>query len=241
MNVSILGTADDRVGVRVVDNEGEVHKVVVMEGDGEISTHESPDDWPASFDDLSDERKQTVHHVQRRAQYEAHWEGGLEVFDPNWDPRVIADGIEVIQSLSDDEFARLFRQTYHRLRDPAVGAEPEAIDVITQLIYLTPDRRSIEHVSDVLVLVERAPDEYEWVGQQPSRGRVADLAIELPQLNFEFEFSERFREFLIHHFRCQIRDIYFSMGEEPPEECQVDGHGKMPDYEDVKHLEDQVN
>jgi len=218
----------------VYDDQGRQHGVVVLRNSA-IDEHVVPDGMSHDHTTYTDAERELVETVQRRARYEAHWQTDFDLVEPNWDPNVIRSGIAVIESLSDEEFARYFEETYDRLVDPAVGAAPEDVEVILQAVYLDDLDRRIVDVSDVLIAVNRRGGA-EWIGEGADTGRPADVDIELPQMEFDFPFGERFREFLVHHLKCQIRDIHFSIGEEPPEDCRLDGQGKMPVLEEIESM-----
>jgi hypothetical protein len=65
--------------------------------------------------------------------------------------------------------------------------------------------------------------------------REPDAIIELPPV--ESEPFSRFRKYLDHHLKCQVRDTFVRMGVEPPEEFRVVGNGRLPALVAYKFLD----
>lgn len=220
MEAQIAGKDNESAGVQVFDDLDREHQVVIAP-DGKILEHVGPDGV------TTEEDGELIDAVQVFARYTAHWETDFDIIDHPWDPGVIRQGIEAIRSLSDGQFRELFEQTYYELQDPSTDAPIDDVEVLYQGIYLAEDG-SIREVTGVMVGVTPPGGEFRWMNPEASdKDQMADFTVNLPPYEFDFPFGERFREFLIHHLKCQIRDIYHEMGQKPPEDCRVDGIGKM--------------
>lgn len=223
MRAEIAGKDQDGAGVKVTDDEGGVHQVVVLP-DGSVDEHSGPEH-------LSPEEDESLlEAVENLAIYTVHWQTDFEVVDPPWDPNVIRRGIDAIESLPDDRFKELFEETYRELQSPSTDAPIDHVEMIMQEIYLADDG-AIETVSDIMVGVTPPGGQFGLANPEAhdpdDYSEQADVSIGLPPYEFDFPFGDRFREFLVHHLKCQIRDIYHTMGESPPTDCQVNGIGKM--------------
>ena len=125
------------------------------------------------------------------------------------------------------------------------------VDDLTDLVRETEtDLSDSLYVDSVSSLYAGYVDGPEYEENQPDRDpfdREPDAVIELPPV--ELREFDRFRTFLDHHLKCQVRDTFVRMGVEPPEEFRVVGHGRLasvvaykfidlyPDYHDPNALE----
>lgn len=220
MKAEITGWEDDQVGVYVYDAQDRQHGVV-FNPDGSIAHHQIPEPIPLETADRTDAEKQLLDEIRHRARFEAHTQTECDLIQPSWDPQSIRRIIDVIEQLPADDFEQHFHSTYHQLQDPP-HLPIENIDVLVKKLKFANNAFT---TSDLLV-VGIEDDEYSFVNKEAEPDWDADAVIALPPMQFDFEF-DGFRGYLIHHLKCQIRDIYTQMGEQPPEDCQLEGLGKL--------------
>ena len=137
------------------------------------------------------------------------------------------------------------------LTDEETSRWESFVDDLTDLVRKTEtDLSDSLYVDSVSSLYAGYVDGPEYEENQPDRDpfdREPDAVIELPPV--ELREFDRFRTFLDHHLKCQVRDTFVRMGVEPPEEFRVVGHGRLasvvaykfidlyPDYHDPNALE----
>jgi len=81
-----------------------------------------------------------------------------------------------------------------------------------------------EAVSGVHVMWSPANNQTETIETDlPDIDRKPDARFELPP--YEPDSLEEFRDTLLYHLKCQIRDCYLTMGVAPPEELRIQGPG----------------
>ena len=82
----------------------------------------------------------------------------------------------------------------------------------------------IEAVSGVHVMWSPANNQTETIETDvPDIKRKPDAQFELPP--YDPDSLEEFRETLVYHLHCQMRDCYLTMGVSPPEELRIQGPG----------------
>ncbi len=83
----------------------------------------------------------------------------------------------------------------------------------------------LDHVSDLYVQYPDGPDIVAADDHLDEKPREPDTVIEL--LPIDPESLERFKSFLDHYLKCQIRDSFVEMGVHPPEAFRVIGMGRF--------------
>lgn len=220
MRARIAG-ANDTIGVQVWDDEGREHRVVLTR-DGEIELHEQ-NAFPSDPADRTPEQQEVLDQVQLRAKYAAHFETDADVLAPDWNPEVLESAIDAIRNLDTPRFTDHFRIYFEEVQDPSVDAPIDRIHLVA--MGLRVEDRELVGTSPVAYLAEDESGDLAWHNDDDTVG--ANVMLNVPPLEIDFPFGERFREYLIHHLKCQIRDVFARMGERPPEEYQVDGYGKL--------------
>lgn len=221
MRARIAGETEDRIGVQVWDNEGREHRVKITP-DGDVKLHEQ-DAFPLEAEQRSPEEEEVIQQVRLRAKYAAHFETHADALAPDWDPEVLEEAIEVLEGLDASTFNTHFREYFHEVQEPSVDVPLEHVQLITKGLRI--ERGRLADTGPVLYLVEDASGDLSWHGGKDTAD--SNVILNVPPLEIDFPFGERFREYLVHHLKCQIRDIFDRMGEHPPEEYQVDGFGKL--------------
>lgn len=220
MRARIAGV-DDTIGVQVWDNEGREHRVLLTH-DGEVEVHEQ-NAFPVDADDRTPDQQEVIDQVQLRAKYTAQFETDADVLSPSWNPVVLENAIEAIRTLDVPSFTDHFREYFEAVQHPTVDVPLDQIHLVMKGLRIEED--SLLGSSPVAYLVERDSGELEWLNDHDTVN--ANVSVNVPPLEIDFPFGERFREYLVHHLQCQIRDVYDRMGEVPPEEYRVDGYGKL--------------
>lgn len=220
MKARIAGTTDNAIWVQLWDNENREHRVK-LNWDGNVAFHEQ-DAFPVEESERTAEQEDVIQQVRLRAKYAAQFETDADVLAPDWNPAILEDAIEAIERLDSTTFDQYFREYYHEVQEPSVDVPVEQVRLITK--GLRVENAELVDVGPVAYHVERGPGDLEWLGGGDTID--ANVVLHVPPLEIESGFGERFREYLVHHLRCQVRDVFVRMGEQPPEEYQVDGYGK---------------
>lgn len=220
MQARIAGTTDEVIGVQLWDNEGREHRVELTY-DGDVELHQQ-DAFPHTKDQRSAEQEEVMQQVRLRAKYAAHFETDADTLSPDWNPELLETAIGVLEDLDRSTFDQHFREYYREVQEPSVDAPLERIHLIAKGLRIEQGR--LVDTGPVAYLVEDASGQLAWHGEDNVESNVI---LHVPPLEIDFQFGERFREYLVHHLKCQIRDVFVNMGEQPPEEYQVDGYGKL--------------
>lgn len=218
MEARIAGV-DDTIGVQVWDNEGREHRIILLE-DGTVDVHEQ-EAFPHDPEERTEDEEQTIQRVRWRAKYEAHNQTDVDLIDSNWNPNVLGGAIRALEDLDQERFEADFREYYDAIQSPPVDAPIDRVKLVAKGLRVEDD--SLVDTTRVIVHVERE-EAFEWVGDEDDVE--ANVVLHVPPADIDFAFGDRFREYLVHHLQCQIRDIYLGMGEDPPSSYQVDGYGK---------------
>lgn len=221
LNGSVLREDDDGYVVRVNDRNDVEHRILINY-DGEILDHASDALAGVDFDELSDEERSVVEQIHNFARHQVQQETTEDVVPLAWRPEFLADCIDVFRECSEEQFGA-FEQYYQALQDPPIDVSNGRVFVVYQPVRLTEEFDAIKEGGPLRYLVETNRGEYEWRGPDAPH----HIAFHQPLYTFEWPFGERFREFLVHHLKCQVRDAYVNRGETPPEAYRVDGFGKI--------------
>lgn len=212
-------TDEEQIGVTVYDNESNKHRLLIG-WDGAIKLHVT-DEYPTDEADRTEEEETIIQQVRRKALHTAHIETDADLIDPNWDPAVLERAITAIENLSDEAFREQFEDYYHDLQDPPVDVPIERVVVLIKTLQLNGE--TLVDTSHTMVDYETA-DGYELSRKTDLPD--ADVSLNMPPFEINYSFGEQFRVALVHHLKCQIRDVYLRMGDDPPNEYAVDGYGK---------------
>lgn len=224
MEAEIAGRDEDGLGVRVIDNDGIEHRIA-MDWDGNIKQHGFDSDvYPHGEENRTDEQETIIQQVRARAKYVADRDTDTRFVPNNWRIPVIERGIEALEHADTETLAR-FEPLYDAIQYPEVDAPREAVNLVFQAFSLTHDDR-VDDLSEITYSVGSG-DDARYVG--PDQNDLWHVIIHVPVYDIDWPFGDgtRFREFLVNHLKCQLRDMYLNMGEEPPEEYSVDGYGKI--------------
>lgn len=226
MKSKILGHREHDVGVEVIDEQGHVHTVEVR-WDGEVEHY--ADAYPHKREERTQEQQILMTQVEARAKYVAQQEFPEEdILDPMWDPAFLDRAVEALVNYEQSAFESEFRDFYDALRNPQQFA-PEARRPTISKAFAVDSNNRIAHVGEVVIRYTDDHGDIEQYGTFPDQNTYELAVCILPPLDFEpgFTFEEDFPPMVVNHLMAHIRDIYRHMGEEPPEEYQVNGIGKL--------------
>ncbi|WP_233357387.1 hypothetical protein [Halococcoides cellulosivorans] len=181
--------------------------------------------------------------VEARAKYAAQREfPDADILHPMWDIDHLMRGVEAISNYPIGEFHRTFRDFYEALESPAeFVSDASRVDDRTWEIHksftITPDNR-IEDVLDVALVAATDDGDSIEVGPEPTDYEYA-ITAGMPMMDFadDFDFEAEFHEIVVANLMAQVRDLYLHMGEQPPEEYQIEGFGKFSINGDRTHAE----
>jgi len=118
---------EEWIGVRVVDNSTNTHKIAVGL-DGEIQGH-SQDGYPDKSEKRTVDENESVAEARLFAKYTVYRERGYQTLEPHRNPDRIATTLVAIARLSEQEFEELFgdyyrQHAYHHQPDIEPPIEP---------------------------------------------------------------------------------------------------------------------
>ncbi|MFB6076712.1 MAG: hypothetical protein ABEK12_01110, partial [Candidatus Nanohaloarchaea archaeon] len=179
-------------------------------------------------EDRTDEEQRIMTEVEHRARFAAQQEfPEKEIMVPSLKPGVIERGMAATQEMAPERFEEVFREYYEAIQDPSPYLPEEVpVDRATVVVFaFTIDGTEFGEAGHVNVLYV---DEEETL-RTTDPNTYAD-GTEYVKLYFgagarleDLEYPKEFWEFVQTNFMYQVRDRYLQMGEEPPEEYQVDG------------------
>jgi len=213
--------------------------------DGSVDVHET-DDYPNKREERTLEEQKIMTQVESRAMFAAQMEfPDKAILDPEWDPRALNLALEALQTMDVDEFAKQFRTCYEMVTSPESFGEVTAqtAQIIFQPFYVDGNKNVTSVPRPVLqykkggevLMTEEEPGAFDQPGTK--------FTITLPPMTFaddEYEFPDGFQIFCIKHMGAKIRDVYLDMGEEPPEQVDLDRDfpGKLLTAADDEFYED---
>jgi hypothetical protein len=200
---------------------------------GEVYAHD-PGEFHRGPEHRSRVESEHINQSRRYARYVVYDERGYNVFP--WDENLprIKDVHEAIRALSEEEFEQHFGEFYEAVSGSVdVDTGTSVSDVVSSIrretdvyyidvfldetgaIETTSDVSEHTGFDDIIQTLETPPEEFD---------RLPDARIDLlpnPVPNID-----TFHDLVAYQTKCQIRDYYIVMGEEPPEEYRVLGPGK---------------
>lgn len=251
MDGEIKDVIEEGVGLKVVDNNGASHKIVVgFEGD--IVAH-AQDVYPDETEARTTTERETVGHARRYAKYHVAQETDHDTIPWDTDPDRFETVRQALLDLSDEEIEQFFgdllaQSASHYTTDPDVDTGdlarphelpadkigPEGAVLYKQEIYLD-DTDEIEATSGVLITYYVAQGERRTVRHGDAPDREPDAQVELSPAPLVT--PGPFRDYLAYNLRCQIRDCYLMMGLEPPQQYRVLGPGQYRFTGKYQHFE----
>ncbi len=235
MEATIIGEDKEDIGTKIEDNNGGEHQIEMHKINGEIYAHDQ-----GGYADDPDERTGEGNEMVEQARDYAKWyvAQNTEYDTVPWYLR--SDRIErvkdVVENLSDDDLEHHFEHYYRQLAgaydDSIAQPNPDPVPVGAAMneyrehkldVYLTEDGSTVDATSGVHVMYYADINDDRIIrSDDPYPDRKPDTRLEHVVIDIN---RDQFREFLIYHLRCQIRDSYLARGEEPPEEYRVLGPG----------------
>ena len=232
MNAEIIDQDDRGIGVRVIDNQEKKHTVAVGFG-GEIQGH-SQDGYSDDPSERTPNENEHVTQAREFARHHVYKETEHEPFPVEKNLPGVERAKTAIDSLSQPAFEELFTDLYKQVKGNGPEVErpvayPPSVDthdpvIILQDIYTDVDGE-IEAVSDIHLQYqdENSSEAFIW-NDDPFPDRKADARIQMmPSFSPSLEV---FKQQVIYHLRCQLRDCYIGAGMEPPEAYRVLGFGQ---------------
>lgn len=237
MKAEIMDTDDTHVGLKVFDNDGHEHRLTVRKDNSDIDIHKQ-DKFPHSIEERTDDQNTVMARVEAKAKTTAHHETEADILPADWQVSHYERAIRAIESCPNETFEQ-FRPLYDAIQNPPVDVPLDRIEVVTGGFTFTDDDQ-IDWIGPVLVAVAADDGGTDMRGPDPERD--PDVIINQPVYeDVDWAFEDRFRDFLVHHLKCQIRDIYLNRGDDPPEQYQVKGYGKiafngMKQYDEIRQF-----
>jgi len=255
MKAEITGENEDSIGLHITDNNRSKHKIEMKKFGGEIYHHYqdeypiSPSDRTLEENEhVAQAQRFAKYHVYRQRGYDTM----PPLPNPDRISAVAAFVDSLSLETFEEYFGEYYQQmlSHYDRAEPVVEVPDEAqnnplyyrkdvyleisIDRLQSLVTDTDQSAfevlqsehelSLEAVSGVHVMWSPASNQTETVTtDEPNIDRKPDARFELPP--YEPDSLEAFRDDLIYHLRCQIRDCYLTMGVAPPEDLRIQGPG----------------
>ncbi|MDX5989807.1 MULTISPECIES: hypothetical protein [Haloferax] len=209
-----------------------MHKVEVGL-DGEIIFHGN-DIYPHKREDRTQDEQRIMSQVEVRARYAAQQEfPDADILAPMWDPDYLDRAVEAVLNYPLEDFRRDFRDFYEAICDVERFIDDPEFKPDTEVIYkffrMNEDNRIVD-VAPVAVRYSGPSGETRQTGDvSPYAEHHDDVFCQFGCVEFEdhVTFEEHFHGVVVGHLMAQIRDLYYHMGEMPPEEYQIEGIGKL--------------
>ncbi|ADD04771.1 uncharacterized protein Nmag_1188 [Natrialba magadii ATCC 43099] len=246
MKAEIIGTEDGIIGVKVIDPRGNQHLVEIDVEDEDSEDLHAQESYPLDASKRTQEQERLMNQVAARARFEAHTQTEYEILRDGWDPRQLRRGIDALENMPAEEFDEAFREYYHALINPEKTKEEYGItkdsvefpgepqvSLIMKGFCIDESNKVVNVLSDFCIYYSNENAEMNY-----TTGTFASCSDNLTQItpmippfkeppgDDDFVYPEDFRGFMIHNLICQIRDIYLNMGEDPPEQYNIQGFGK---------------
>jgi len=247
MKAEIIGIKEGVIGVEVIDPNGNSHLVDLAVDNEEENDYHGQDVYPHSSSERTEEQERLMNQVFARARFEAHTQTEYEILRDGWDPRQLRRGIDALENMPAEEFDEAFREYYHALINPEKTKEeyditkdsvefPDEpqVSLIMKGFCIDESNKVVNVLSDFCIYYSNEDAEMNY-----TTGTFASCSDNLTQItpmippfkeppddDDDFVYPEDFRGFMIHNLICQIRDVYLNMGENPPEQYNIQGFGK---------------
>jgi len=243
MKAEIIGIREGVIGVEVVDPQGNPHLIELAVDNDTADDFHGQDVFPTNPSDRSGEQERIMNQVFARARFEAHTQTEYDILRSGWDPRALRRGIDAIETMSVEKFDTLFYEYYKSLLDPTAlrdeygitddstefDGEPRVALVIKSICIDEHNEYVTDHPLFIFYTAEDLDVNY-TAGPDPTcSDRTTEIPVMLPPFDGYPEdliYPEDFRGLLINNLICQIRDIYRNMGEQPPDQYDINGFGK---------------
>ncbi|GAB3039268.1 hypothetical protein [Natronobiforma cellulositropha] len=255
MKSDIIGIKEGVIGVEVIDPKGNSHLIELAVDNEDADDYHGQDVYPHSSSKRTEEQERLMNQVFARARFEAHTQTEYEILRDGWDPRQLRRGIDALENMPAEEFDEAFREYYHALINPERAKNEYGITEETVEFPGVPEIALIMKgfcIDDDNEVVNVLPDMYIYYSNEHAEknyttGTPASCSDDTTQITpmlspfklpDDFVYPEDFRGFMIHNLMCQIRDIYWNMGEDPPAAYEIDGFGKGTgnfDYEEYNY------
>ncbi|WP_323677347.1 hypothetical protein [Halorubellus sp. PRR65] len=232
METEIAGYDEDGLGVRVIDNNGDLHQIT-LDWDGNVTNH-GQDVYPQDSTKRTDEEERLMQQVRVRAEYAAHvhFEDRELIETPSWIPSELERAMDIVRTLPTETFVEHFRDYYDAVRDHTgerIDDDVQGVERVRMYIHIDDDNRFIGSSPPSVQYKDANGDPQATNYDVEGHPTATSLVLSLPPLEFErddFEFPDSFQALMVSHLMCHIRDVYLNMGEEPPVEYRVEGIGK---------------
>ncbi|WP_207589212.1 hypothetical protein [Halomontanus rarus] len=235
LTTRLVNDTPDAAMVRARDGNDVDHRIAIDKGSGEVAVHQY-NDYPGEFEACTSEQRRMIRAARTSARYIVQAETDADVVRPTERPENIRNGIRVIESLTEGEFVRYFREYYDEVQEPSASV-PESVTTVTSVLYLDEASTRLEYVTDPTYEIQTQSGTH-WQYTNPADTMAApnrdpDVLCRLEPGTLSVAFGGPFRSFLIDHLKCQIRDVYWLRGESVPEDCRLEGAGN-PDVDRVR-------
>ncbi|WP_242509243.1 hypothetical protein [Natrinema altunense] len=221
--------------VFVNDDKNKEHEITFENSSGEVVYHGSPA-YPDDPNKRTGEENEMVDQAQEYAKWYVARKTEYDTVPWYLRSDQIKQVKDVVENLSDDDLKRYFHHYYQQLAgaydDSIEQPNPDPVPAGAAMneyrehkldVYLTEDGSTVDATSGVHVMYYADINDDRIIrSDDPYPDRKPDTRLEHVVIDIN---RDQFREFLVYHLRCQIRDSYLARGEEPPEEYRVLGPG----------------
>nr|WP_241431951.1 hypothetical protein [Natrialba chahannaoensis] len=217
MEAQIVGRDPPGVVVQVIDHREYTHHVL-FDWDGDLIGHVHERYTEETQTDPEPSR--ILKRVQFRARYEAHRETDAHCLGSIVNIDVIEDAITVLEALDIPQIMDHFEPFLDTIRSPPVDKEVVAFTAL--FLSLNDCRDELVGQSDPITFYQ---ENGELVNTDVTLRKEPDVHITIPPLEHCFACDKQFRDLIVRHLECQVRDLYYKQGRQPPERYRVEGRG----------------
>ncbi|ADD04382.1 uncharacterized protein Nmag_0798 [Natrialba magadii ATCC 43099] len=215
MEADVIGLDSPGVAIQVIDHRDYTHHLL-FDWDGELIGHVQDRFTEEVQTDLQPAK--ILNRVRFRARNVGHHETDAKLLSPIFDWVVLDEAIDVLQGLDQLSIIEHFMDFLEAIRDPPVD------DVEFTALYLHLDDAN-EELIDQSDPVTFYFDDQDLVHTPVNLEREPDVYVTISPLKRPFACDHTFRDLIVHQLKCQIRDLYYRQGGQPPEQYQVNGIG----------------
>jgi len=215
MDAHVIGQDEMGIAVEVADRKGYTNHVLFGR-DGELIGHVHERFSESSQTDPEPSR--ILKRVQFRARNEAHRQTNAGLLLPVFDWQVIEDTIAILESFDIQQIMEQFGDFYDAIQSPPV----DDLAFTALFLSLNDKRDAIVNRSDPLSFYfedETLLHTHFRYEEEP------DAYLTIPPFERPVACDKGFRDILVHHLKCRIRDLHYMQGLQPPSEYQVKGLG----------------
>ncbi|ELY94906.1 hypothetical protein C482_17573 [Natrialba chahannaoensis JCM 10990] len=215
MEADVIGLDSPGVAIQVIDHRDYTHHLL-FDWDGQLIGHVQ--DRFTEEDQTDLQPAKILERVRFRARNVGHHETDAKLLSAIFDWVVLENAIDVLHGLDQSAIMEHFMDFLEAIREPPV----DDVEFTALYLYLDDANKELIDRSDPVTFYFEDQD---LVHTPVSLEREPDVYVTISPLTRPFACDHTFRDLIVYQLKCQIRDLYYMQGGQPPEQYQVDGIG----------------